>query len=118
MKFSLILEPDSWANACYEFSDKGTGLKHNLKSMGYEGDILIRQGETTWGVSVKPLLMPLTLGWEKADTPTHRPFGKVTHPILLIIEEPEKRLSGSANNPYRKFAKHIPNLNSPATASL
>ena len=49
---------------------------------------------------------------KKADTPTHRPLGKVTYSILLIIEEPEKRLSSSANNPYRKFAKHIPNLES------
>ena len=49
---------------------------------------------------------------KKADTPLTDLSEKVTHPILLIIEEPEKRVSGSANNPYRKFAKHIPNLES------
>ena len=44
--------------------------------MGYEGDILIRQGETTWSIERKTLPMRLTLGWEKGYSPTHRPLGK------------------------------------------
>jgi len=112
--FIDTFEPDSWANAfATKFSDLGTGLKHNLKSMGYEGDILIRQGETTWGIERKTFTDALN-SWmgKRMIRQLTELSSKVTHPILLIIEEPEKRLSGSANNPYRKFAKHIPNLES------
>ena len=112
--FIDTFEPDSWANAfATSYSDKGTGLKHNLKSMGYEGDILIRQGETTWGIERKTFTDALNSWMGKRLIRQLTDLSeKVTHPILLIIEEPEKRLSGSANNPYRKFAKHIPNLES------
>jgi hypothetical protein len=32
--------------------------------------------------------------------------------MLFVIDEPAKRISNSPNNPYRKFASHIPNLES------
>ena len=44
--------------------------------MGYEGDILIRQGETTWGIERKTFTDALNSWMEKIDTPTHRPLGK------------------------------------------
>ena len=56
--FVDTFEPDSWANVfSTTFTDEGVGVKHNLKSMGYDGDILIRQKgeekEETWGIERK-----------------------------------------------------------------
>lgn len=112
--FVDTFEPDSWATTfATHFSDEGTGLKHNLKSMGYDGDILIRQGETTWGIERKTFTDALNSWMGKRLIRQLSDLSeKVTHSVLLVIEEPEKRLSGSANNPYRKFSKHIPNLES------
>ena len=58
--FIDTFEPDLWARELSGFMDAtGKPLKHNLKSMGYEGDILIRceiEGETkTWGIERKTL---------------------------------------------------------------
>jgi hypothetical protein len=40
--FIDTFEPDLWARELSGFMDAdGKPLKHNLKSMGYEGDILI-----------------------------------------------------------------------------
>ncbi len=112
--FVDTFEPNSWADTFSTHrSDENIGLKHNLKSMGYEGDILIRQEEVTWGIERKTFTDALN-SWmgKRLIRQISDLAGKVTHPILLVIEEPEKRLSNSANNPYRKFSKHIPNLES------
>jgi len=110
-------EPDRWADALStSFTDETKGLKHNLKGMGYEGDILIRKNtsqEETWGIERKTFTDALNSWMGKRLIRQLVDLSeKVTHPILIVIEEPEKRLSSSKNNPYRKFAKHIPNLES------
>lgn len=115
--FVDIYEPDKWADAlATSFTDETKGMKHNLKGMGYDGDILIRkQGdeEVTWGIERKTFTDALN-SWmgKRLIRQLVDLSDKVTHPILIVIEEPEKRLSSSQNNPYRKFAKHIPNLES------
>ena len=116
--FIDTFEPDSWANVfSTTFTDEGVGVKHNLKSMGYDGDILIRQKgeekEETWGIERKTFTDALNSWMGKRLIRQMSDLSeKVTHPILIVIEEPEKRLSSSPNNPYRKFSKHIPNLES------
>ena len=113
-----IFEPDSWARELTTFTDEhGRPLKHNLKGMGYEGDILIRQpvedGFKTWGIERKTLTDALN-SWmsKRLIRQVHDLTEKVDYPILMIIEEPAKRISNSPNNPYRKFASHLPNLDS------
>ena len=85
--------------------------------MGYDGDILIRceiDGETkTWGIERKTLTDALN-SWmnKRLIRQVHDLSEKVDYPILFVIDEPAKRISNSPNNPYRKFASHIPNLES------
>lgn len=109
-------EPDLWAEELTTLRDeKGRPLKHNLKSMGYDGDILIRQesldGVKTWGIERKTFTDALN-SWmgKRLIKQVHYLTEKVDYPCLLIIDEPVKRLSSSPNNPYRKFAAHLPNL--------
>ena len=111
-------EPDLWARELSGLVDsQGKPLKHNLKSMGYDGDILIRceiDGETkTWGIERKTLTDALN-SWmnKRLIRQVHDLSEKVDYPILFVIDEPAKRISNSPNNPYRKFASHIPNLES------
>ena len=85
--------------------------------IGYDGDILIRceiDGETkTWGIERKTLTDALN-SWmnKRLIRQVHDLSEKVDYPILFVIDEPAKRISNSPNNPYRKFASHIPNLES------
>ncbi len=116
--FIDTFEPDLWARELSGFMDAtGKPLKHNLKSMGYEGDILIRceiEGETkTWGIERKTLTDALN-SWmnKRLIRQVHDLSERVDYPMLFIIDEPAKRISNSPNNPYRKFASHIPNLES------
>ena len=116
--FIDTFEPDLWARELSGLVDaQGKPLKHNLKSMGYDGDILIRceiDGETkTWGIERKTLTDALN-SWmnKRLIRQVHDLSEKVDYPILFVIDEPAKRISNSPNNPYRKFASHIPNLES------
>jgi len=116
--FIDTFEPDLWARELSGLVDsQGKPLKHNLKSMGYEGDILIRceiDGETkTWGIERKTLTDALN-SWmnKRLIRQVHDLSEKVDYPLLFVIDEPAKRISNSPNNPYRKFASHIPNLES------
>lgn len=116
--FIDTFEPDLWARELSGLVDsQGKPLKHNLKSMGYDGDILIRceiDGETkTWGIERKTLTDALN-SWmnKRLIRQVHDLSEKVDYPILFVIDEPAKRISNSPNNPYRKFAAHIPNLES------
>ena len=116
--FIDTFEPDLWARELSGFVDsEGKPLKHNLKSMGYDGDILIRceiDGETkTWGIERKTLTDALN-SWmnKRLIRQVHDLSEKVDYPILFVIDEPAKRISNSPNNPYRKFASHLPNLES------
>ena len=111
-------EPDLWASELTTITDeKGKPIKHNLKGMGYEGDILIRKpfqdGFKTWGIERKTLTDALN-SWmgKRLIRQVHDLSDRVDYPILMIIEEPAKRISNSPNNPYRKFASHLPNLDS------
>ena len=111
-------EPDLWARELSGLMDShGKPLKHNLKSMGYEGDILIRckiDGEMkTWGIERKTLTDALN-SWmnKRLIRQVHDLSERVDYPLLFIVDEPAKRISNSPNNPYRKFASHIPNLES------
>ncbi len=116
--FIDTFEPDLWARELSGLVDaQGKPLKHNLKSMGYDGDILIRceiDGETkTWGIERKTLTDALN-SWmnKRLIRQVHDLSEKVDYPILFVIDEPAKRISNSPNNPYRKFASHLPNLES------
>ena len=116
--FIDTFEPDLWARELSGLMDaEGKPLKHNLKSMGYDGDILIRceiDGEVkTWGIERKTLTDALN-SWmgKRLIRQVHDLSQKVDYPLLFIIEEPAKRISNSPNNPYRKFASHLPNLHS------
>lgn len=116
--FIDTFEPDLWARELSGLVDsQGKPLKHNLKSMGYDGDILIRceiDGTTkTWGIERKTLTDALN-SWmnKRLIRQIHDLSEKVDYPILFVIDEPAKRISNSPNNPYRKFASHIPNLES------
>jgi len=116
--FIDTFEPDLWARELSGLVDsQGKPLKHNLKSMGYDGDILIRceiDGTTkTWGIERKTLTDALN-SWmnKRLIRQVHDLSEKVDYPILFVIDEPAKRISNSPNNPYRKFASHIPNLES------
>ena len=109
-------EPDLWARELSGLMDShGKPLKHNLKSMGYEGDILIRckiDGEMkTWGIERKTLTDALN-SWmnKRLIRQVHDLSERVDYPLLFIVDEPAKRISNSPNNPYRKFASHLPNL--------
>jgi len=116
--FIDTFEPDLWARELSGLMDSdGKPLKHNLKSMGYEGDILIRckiDGEMkTWGIERKTLTDALN-SWmnKRLIRQVHDLSERVDYPLLFIVDEPAKRISNSPNNPYRKFASHLPNLDS------
>ncbi len=85
--FVDIYEPDKWADAlATSVTDETKGMKHNLKSMGYEGDILIRkQGdeEVTWGIERKTLYGRFEfLDGKKIDSPISGPFRESHSPYF------------------------------------
>ena len=89
--FIDTFEPDLWARELSGLMDaKGKPLKHNLKSMGYEGDILIRckiDGEMkTWGIERKTLTDALN-SWmnKRLIRQVHDLSERVDYPLLFII---------------------------------
>jgi len=111
-------EPEAWCQAFSTITDEeGRPTKVYLKGMGYEGDILIvkdgPEGRETWGIERKTFTDAMN-SWmsKRLIRQAYDLTQKVDHPMLMIIEEPEKRLAAPPNSPYRKYAKHIPNLES------